>query len=79
VEKNWVDFRHLFMAESNENTRFLTKDDLAAILGITRSGVECLMKSRRIPYTKIGTHVRFRLDRVMQALDGFEVRAMKTK
>jgi excisionase family DNA binding protein len=67
------------MADANSNPRFLTKDELAAMLGITRRGVECLMKSRRIPYTKIGTHVRFQLDRVMQALDGFEVRARTPK
>jgi excisionase family DNA binding protein len=65
------------MAASNTiPPRFLTKDELATLLGLKRRGVECLMKARRIPYLKVGGRVRFQLDRVLQALERHEVKAI---
>jgi excisionase family DNA binding protein len=57
--------------------RFLTKDELAAVLGLKRRGVECLMKARRIPYVKVGGRVRFQLDRVLNALERHKVKAIR--
>jgi hypothetical protein len=49
------------------------------ILGLKGRGIQCLMKSRRVPCMKLGGRVCSRLDRVMQVLDGFEIKAMRLK
>jgi len=61
--------------ESRSPQHFLTKADLAEFLGISVRGVEGLMAARKIPYFVLGHRtVRFELNRVMTALNGFEVK-----
>jgi len=58
--------------------KYLNKPQLAEVLNLTVRGVECLMARRAIPFLRIsGRCVRFDLERVLEALDGFEVEAVK--
>ena len=58
--------------------QYLTKPQLAEVLNLTVRGVECLIARRAIPFIRLsGRCVRFDLERVREALDGFEVRASK--
>lgn len=54
----------------------LTKRELAKHLGVSVRGIEGFMASRRIPYFTLGYRtVRFDLERVLTALDSYEVKA----
>jgi hypothetical protein len=60
-----------------EGTDYLNKVELAARLGITRRGVEELMRTRKIPYLALGHRtVRFFWPSVERALSKFEHRAV---
>jgi predicted DNA-binding transcriptional regulator AlpA len=55
-------------------TRLLTKRDLAKIIGKSIRSVENLMRSKTVPYLKIGHSVRFRLREVEKALQKHTVK-----
>jgi excisionase family DNA binding protein len=60
-----------------EVSRYLTKSELAAVLGMTKRGVEELMYSRKIPFLALGHRtVRFEWEKVRKALARFEQRAV---
>ena len=55
----------------------LTKKELAAYLGVSVRGVEGLMAARKIPYYSLGYRtVRFDLDKVLAAMDRFQVKPL---
>ena len=56
------------------NVSLLTKSELAALLKLTRRGVECLMARRAIPFYRVGRIVRFSYPAVLAALGRFEFR-----
>lgn len=57
--------------------RYLTKSELAHELGLTKRGVEELMRCRKIPFLVLGHRtVRFVLAEVEKALLRFEQKAV---
>ena len=57
------------------NPGLLTKTQLAAMLGLTKRGVECLVARRRIPCIRIGHRsVRFSWPKVQAALEKLTTR-----
>jgi excisionase family DNA binding protein len=69
------------MAHVCENARmskkYLTKQELAAELGLKRRGIEELMRRRKIPFLSLGHRtVRFELPKVEKALGKFEHKAV---
>ncbi|MGO8760714.1 MAG: hypothetical protein ACLQUS_01825 [Desulfobaccales bacterium] len=55
----------------------MNKVELAAELGVTKRGVEQLMRTRKIPFLVLGHRtVRFDWEKVQQALLRFEVKAV---
>jgi excisionase family DNA binding protein len=60
-----------------EVTRYLNKAELAAALGMTKRGVEELMRARKIPFLALGHRtVRFEWEQVRKALARFEMKAV---
>lgn len=61
----------------NEPARYLNKTQLAQLLGITKRGVEELMRARKIPFLALGHRtVRFNWTAVEKALARFEHKAV---
>lgn len=59
---------------------YLNKDQVAEKLGITKRGVEELMRKRKIPYLSLGHRtVRFVWSAVEQAIAKFEHKAVGQK
>jgi excisionase family DNA binding protein len=54
--------------------QFLTKKELAKLLHISEASLTKLMRSRQVPYTKVGNCVRFDPDKVMTALSKTSVK-----
>ena len=53
----------------------LKKGQVAAMLGLTSRGVECLMARRAIPYIRISSRcVRFHWPTIQKALEKFSVK-----
>jgi excisionase family DNA binding protein len=62
---------------TGQNQRYLTKVELAELLGVTRRVVEDMMRRRMIPYLSLGHRtVRFYWPSVERALSKFEHRAV---
>jgi excisionase family DNA binding protein len=60
-----------------EQRKYLTKTELAELLGLTKRGVEELMRARKIPFLALGHRtVRFVLAEVEKALTKLEVKAV---
>jgi excisionase family DNA binding protein len=60
-----------------EVTQYLNKAELAAALGMTKRGVEELMRTRKIPFLALGHRtVRFEWEQVRKALARFEMKAV---
>ena len=60
-----------------EAKRYLNKAELAAALGMTKRGVEELMRARKIPFLALGHRtVRFDWEKIQQALLRFEMKAV---
>ena len=69
----------ILVVEMSEHTTapfaYLTKDEVAARLGLSRRGVECLVASKKIPVIRISHRcVRFDWPKVQAAVQRFEVR-----
>ena len=67
---------------SNLNKHILTKDglmtrdEIAKFLRYSSRHISNLMKSRRIPYLKVGSSVRFNPHAVLEALNKYEVESI---
>ncbi len=62
----------------NTGKRYLNKSELANALGMTKRGVEELMRRRKIPFLALGHRtVRFEWVRVEKALARFEHKAVE--
>ena len=61
-------------SNSPRSSRKLTKVEVAELLGVSCRTVENYMRSRRLPFLKIGRSVRFDLARVEEALARYEVK-----
>jgi excisionase family DNA binding protein len=53
--------------------RPMTRQELAAFLGVSQRTIDSYIASRRIPYVKLGRLVRFRLPDVERALSRFTI------
>ncbi len=61
----------------NEPARYLNKSQLAQLLGMTKRGVDELMRARKIPFLALGHRtVRFYWPAVEKALARFEHKAV---
>jgi excisionase family DNA binding protein len=58
------------------NTRLLTADDVADILGVARITVMRLSRAGRLPHIKVGKVLRFRLESINQWIAAQEGRAL---
>lgn len=64
-------------SDKSFDDHYLTKDQLADRLGLTRRGVECLMARRKIPAVRLGWRtVRFNWKAVEVALGKLEVKSV---
>ena len=69
--------------KSHEGTRadgsvLITKQQLAEQIGCTTRYIDMLMAARRIPYLKLGKRfVRFPREKVMAALEAYEVKELQ--
>ena len=60
-----------------DGPRMLTMGELAQRLGVSPRGIDCLMKQRKIPYTKLSRKMlRFDWQKVAAALEKFTVNAV---
>ena len=61
----------------NDRKLYLNKTELAAELGLTKRGIEELMRQHKIPFLAIGHRtVRFHWPSVQKALAKFEMKAV---
>jgi excisionase family DNA binding protein len=51
----------------------MTRDEIAKFLRYSSRHISNLMKSRRIPYLKVGSSVRFNPHAVLEALNKYEI------
>ncbi len=63
---------------SDPPTEFLTRDDVARLLKISRATVYRLVESRRLPFYKIGNSLRFDKRDVLAFLRQHRVEALGT-
>jgi len=54
--------------------RYLTKREIAKIIGKSPRAIEYMMRARALPFVRIGRNVRFKLAAVERALDKLTVR-----
>ena len=72
-----TNFQDAILHAMKGEKRILNKVELAAELGMTKRGVEELMRTRKIPFFALGHRtVRFDWEKVQQALLRFEVKAV---
>lgn len=53
---------------------YLRKEEEAKLLGISQRCLENWMKSKKVPFMKVGKVVLFNHDRVMAALSKYEIK-----
>jgi excisionase family DNA binding protein len=63
---------------SDPPTEFLTRDDVARLLKISRATVYRLVETRRLPFYKIGNSLRFDKQDVLAFLRQHRVEALGT-
>ena len=49
-----------------EDLELITKDELAALIRVPKSWVDEAVTARRIPFTRLGRHIRFSRDNVAE-------------
>ena len=54
----------MFQTKLEKETDFLTIDELCALLKLKKHYIYDLTHRRKIPYYKIGRHLRFKLDEI---------------
>ena len=54
--------------------RYLTKREIARIIGKSPRAIEYMMRSRVIPFVRLGRNVRFKLAAVEKALEKLTIR-----
>jgi excisionase family DNA binding protein len=60
---------------STETDTLLTADDVAAMLGVSKSWVERAVKRNELPVIRLGRYIRFRRESVEEWVKGQERRA----